>query len=270
MRFLFYLFLRYRKLVLLSHHKEVLELKVAADFRLTARKSLRGKWLLAVAAGLIASLLGGIGSESYGFRLDFNLSDSQFGLKIFGIDVLSIKGSLESVLHSFFRGGAATFIVTVVIILIHLFLSGVITAGYSRFNLDMVDGRSPELYSLFGYFPFWKNMMIAGILRILYVFLWSILFIVPGIIAAYSYSMTGYILAERPDMTASEALALSKRMMHGNRWRLFCLHLSFIGWSILCMFTFGLGHLWLTPYIQASNAAFFRDLSGSSYGYSQF
>ena len=75
--------------------------------------------------------------------------------------------------------------------------------------------------------------------------------------------MTGYILADHPELTASEAIECSKEMMDGNRFRLFCLQLSFIGWSILCAFTFGIGNLWLTPYRQAATAAFYREISGT-------
>ena len=87
---------------------------------------------------------------------------------------------------------------------------------------------------------------------------------IPGIIAGYSYAMTEYILAEHPELTASEAIARSKAMMSGNRWRLFCMQLSFIGWDILsAMLTFGIGGLWLTPYKQAATAAFYREITGT-------
>jgi len=117
---------------------------------------------------------------------------------------------------------------------------------------------------MFGYFSFWKTTAVARLLQSVYILLWSLLFIIPGIMAAYSYSMTGYILAENPNMTADEAIARSKQMMDGNRWRLFCLQISFIGWSILSsLLTFGIGDLWLTPYRQAASAAFYREISGT-------
>ena len=75
--------------------------------------------------------------------------------------------------------------------------------------------------------------------------------------------MTGYILAEDPDLTASQAAQRSKELMRGNRWRLFCLQLSFIGWIILCLFTFGIGNLFLNPYQTAADAAFYREISGT-------
>ena len=76
--------------------------------------------------------------------------------------------------------------------------------------------------------------------------------------------MTDYILAEHPELTASEAIAQSKAMMAGNRWRLFCLQFSFIGWSILCTLTLGLGNLALQPYEMAAIAAFYRELCGGT------
>jgi len=88
-------------------------------------------------------------------------------------------------------------------------------------------------------------------------------FVIPGIIATYSYAMTGYILAENPEMTASEVLKRSKEMMSGNRFRLFCLQFSFLGWDFLCLLTFGIGYLWLRPYKQAAIAAFYREVSGT-------
>lgn len=82
-------------------------------------------------------------------------------------------------------------------------------------------------------------------------------------IASYSYAMTEYILAENPEISANEAITMSKQMMDGNKWRLFCLDFSFIGWDILCGLTLGIGYLWLTPYKQAARAIFYREVSGT-------
>ena len=100
------------------------------------------------------------------------------------------------------------------------------------------------------------------LLQAVYIFLWTLLLIIPGIMASYSYAMTGYILAEHPELTAGEAIAQSKAMMAGNRWRLFCLQFSFIGWDILCALTLGIGNLALRPYEMAAIAAFYREISG--------
>ena len=165
-----------------------------------------------------------------------------------------------------FAGMTAYILIFAIVMGIVLFVLGsVIEVGYSKFNLDLVDRRSEaKIETMFGYFSFWKTTAAARLLQTLYILLWSLLFIIPGIIAAYSYSMTGYILADNPDMTADEAIARSKQMMDGNRWRLFCLQISFIGWSILSsLLTFGIGDLWLTPYRQAASAVFYREISGT-------
>ena len=96
----------------------------------------------------------------------------------------------------------------------------------------------------------------------IYTFLWTLLFIIPGFIAAFSYAMTPYILEENPYMPINDAIRQSKEMMRGNKWRLFCLEISFIGWAILCLLTCGIGFLWLTPYYNAAICAFYYDISG--------
>ena len=89
----------------------------------------------------------------------------------------------------------------------------------------------------------------------------TILLVIPGLIMGYTYAMTDYILAEHPDMAPGEVMKGSKAMMEGNRWRLFCLQFSFIGWMLLSSLTFGLGNLALRPYQEAAYAAFYREVS---------
>lgn len=93
----------------------------------------------------------------------------------------------------------------------------------------------------------------------LFTFLWALLLIIPGIIKAFSYALTPYIIMDEPELTARQAIARSCEIMQGRRWKLFCLYFSFIGWGILCLLTFGIGFLWLAPYINASIAAFYED-----------
>ena len=93
----------------------------------------------------------------------------------------------------------------------------------------------------------------------LFTFLWALLLIIPGIMKAFSYALTPYILLDEPELTAKQAIARSSEIMEGRRWKLFCLYFSFIGWGILSVLTFGIGFLWLAPYINASIAAFYED-----------
>ncbi len=97
---------------------------------------------------------------------------------------------------------------------------------------------------------------------ILYVVLWSLLLIIPGIIAAYGYSMVFFILADDSSIGIREALQKSKTMMMGHRWKYFCLGWRFFGWTLLCFLSLGIGFLWLFPYIQISGAKFYEDLKG--------
>lgn len=93
----------------------------------------------------------------------------------------------------------------------------------------------------------------------LFTFLWALLLIIPGIMKAFSYALTPYILLDEPELSARQAITRSCEIMQGRRWKLFCLSLSFIGWGILSLLTFGIGFLWLAPYMNASIAAFYED-----------
>ena len=104
------------------------------------------------------------------------------------------------------------------------------------------------------------------LLTYIFVFLWSLLFVIPGIIGSFRYAMAPYILRDNPGMTPSEALKRSKEMMVGNKWRLFCLQFSFIGWLILSALTFGVLSLWVIPYMGMSQALFYEELSGNNRG----
>ena len=240
-------------------------MKYAADFRSIARNALSGRWTVAVIAGLIASLLGAVASNGPEIKLNINDSGANVGMEFAGQQIYTSGGGWNEALFGFAASGAAFVILAAIVMaVVYLILGSVVGVGYARFNLDLVDRRKePEIGTLFGYFKFWKTTAVASFLQGLFVFLWSLLFIIPGIVASYSYAMTRYILAEHPDMTASEAIERSKEMMSGNRFRLFCLQFSFIGWDLLCILTLGIGNLWLTPYKQAAEAAFYREVSGT-------
>lgn len=237
-------------------------MKYAADFRAIARVALRGRWFIAVLVTLVAAVLGGTGSG--GPEIKFNISDSgaSLNLNVAGQNIFSTSGNPGMI--ALLAGGILYIVLAALVIAaVWLLLGSVVEVGYSRFTLQLVDGGDAGFETLFQYVPYWTNAVCTRLLTGLYIFLWSLLLIVPGIIASYSYAMTGYILAEHPEMTAGEAIAASKEMMSGNRWRLFCLHISFIGWALLCALTLGIGNLWLNPYENVAEAAFYREISGT-------
>jgi len=238
-------------------------MKYAADFRRIARDALSGKWMIAVLVGLVAMLLGGASSGGPEVKLNIDASGANASFEFAGQTIFSTGGGLDSEIGAFLVGSAIYItIAAIVMAVVYYVLGSIISVGYARFNLDLVDRGVPGFETLFGYFSNWKTTAIARLLQSVYILLWSLLFIIPGVIATYSYAMTEFILAENPDLTASEAIARSKEMMSGNRWRLFCLHFSFIGWDILSSLTLGIGNLWLRPYKQAANAAFYREITG--------
>jgi len=240
-------------------------MKFASDFRTIAREALSGRWGIAVVAGLIASLLGAVAAKGPEIKLNIHENGANMGLEFAGQQIFDTgSGWNEQLIGVLVTGAAFIAIAALVMAAAYFILGSIVGVGYSKFNLDLLDRwAEPEIGTLFGYFKHWKTAVAANLLQTLYVILWSLLLVIPGIIARYSYAMTNYILAENPELTASEAIAQSKQMMSGNRWRLFCLQFSFIGWDLLCGLTFGIGNLWLVPYKQTATAAFYREVSGT-------
>lgn len=226
----------------------------ATDYRAAARNALSGRWPIAVLTGLVAALLGGLQS-----RITFQLQgDSQEQL----IDTLyQLSPTAASmVLSAIGVIGVLAFAYWVVSIV----LGSVVNLGYVRFNLNLVDGRPAQLSDLFSCFGQLGGAIVLRLLTSLFVLLWSLLLVIPGIVAAYRYAAAPYIMAEDPNCGAMEALNRSKAMMDGHKMDLFLLDLSFIGWYILSAFTLGLGSLLLNPYTNAARAAFFRSLQNGS------
>ena len=239
-------------------------MRLAADFRSIARDALNGKWKIAVLVGLIATLLGAVEDMGPEVKINIDASSVDASFEFAGQTIFSTGGGLNSDIGAFLVG-SFTYIMIAALIMgaVYFILGSIIKVGYAKFNLNLVDRLEGSFENLFAYFSEWKTTAVARFLQSIYILLWSLLFIIPGIIASYSYAMTEYILAEHPELSASEAISRSKQMMDGNKWRLFCLQFSFIGWSILCAFTLGIGNLWLTPYKQAATAAFYREVSGT-------
>ena len=243
-------------------------MKFAEDFRRIARNAFTNKWFIAVAVGLVASFLGGVCSGGPEFKVNIDGNNVSMNFNLAGQTIYSTgtNGGISSEVGAWIIGSLGIiFIVALVIAAIYFILGSFVGVGYAKFNLNLVDKKESAFETLFEYFSYWKTTAVMRLLRGLYVFLWSLLFIVPGIVAGYSYAMTDYILAENPNLTAIEAKEQSKTMMYGNPWRLFCFQFSFICWDILATLAFGIGHLWLTPYKQAATAAFYREVSGTEY-----
>ena len=235
----------------------------ASDYRFMAREALRGKWKVAILASFLAGLLGGGGASMVNFNFSERSSSSNIPAGDNSVDALKNVLTPETI-GIFFGVFAFVLVLALAFGIAFAILGSIIGTGYVKFNLDLVDDHPfPEVKTLFHYFPNWKKIAGANLLSGLYISLWSLLFFVPGIIAVYNYAMVRYIQAENPEMPARNVLAYSKALMYGNRWRLFCLEMSFFGWALLCILSFGIGFLWLAPYQSAAMAAFYRDISST-------
>lgn len=134
--------------------------------------------------------------------------------------------------------------------------------GYSNtFRQLLVNGDARVTSNMFSntFKGYWRNVW-GGFLMMLFTYLWMLLLIVPGIIKAFAYSMTPYILKDYPELSANQAINLSIKMMKGHKFDYFYLQLSFIGWGLLSILTLGIGYIWLMPYMYASMAAFYEDI----------
>jgi uncharacterized membrane protein len=141
-----------------------------------------------------------------------------------------------------------------------LIVDGPLLLGCVTFFLFLSRKQEAKLSLLFEGFQNFTRALVAYLLLILYVLLWTLLLIIPGIMAALSYSQTFFILAENPKIEGRDAIRRSKAMMVGNRWKLFCLFWRFFGWCLLGILSLGIGFLWIIPYMQTSLARFYDDL----------
>lgn len=144
--------------------------------------------------------------------------------------------------------------------LVALILSGPLTLGGAIFSLSLSRGKEAKLGQLFLGFRRFTTALGTYLFVMLQVLLWSLLLVVPGIIAALRYAMVFYILAEEPSATPGDALKRSKRMMHGYKLKLFYLGLRFFLLALVCLLTLGIGFLWWLPYVHVTMALFYDDL----------
>ena len=141
-----------------------------------------------------------------------------------------------------------------------------LTWGYQTLFLGAVRGGEATAKDLFeGYNKeLFSRVLTTTLLYYVYVFLWSLLLLIPGCIKSYSYAMTPYILKDNPEMKNNAAIEESMRMMDGHKLELFMLDLSFIGWAILSILTCCIGFLWLVPYMNMARVNFYEDLKKAS------
>lgn len=208
----------------------------------------------AVLVSLIASLV----AAKYGRNYDSDGASGSF-LEFSGLH-LSFDWD-----HSFFNWGGNAFssgAVSLAVILRDVFLFQMLLVGACRFYVENRDYKAPVSKLLFGFQSgFYGNSVLVMFMKNLFVALWTLLFVIPGIVMSYAYRMVPYILAEQPDIDYREALRISKEMMYGQKWEAFFLDLSFIGWLIVGAVTCGIaGIFYVKPYVDATNVELYVTL----------
>lgn len=212
-----------------------MDMKSNQYYKNEALSALRGNWANALVATIILVAL----------ALFFSSNDA-------------INSYYQRIVINPFIGYSLTFI--------SMFVLLPLAVGYSnsmRVLLETGDNRLTNNSFSLG-FGNWLHVVWGMVLSTIYIFLWTLLLIIPGIIKSYSYALTPYILVEHPEMSANEAIEESMRLMDGHKFDLFYLQLSFIGWAILSILSLGLGFFWLIPYQMTAQAAFYRDIKNEA------
>lgn len=210
------------------------------DYKRQAKVSLRGHWGAAVFATFIVLVIGMICAAP----------NTYFGLKSDAVPTVTLD-----LVRVLFGVMSAT-------LLIEIFLVYPIEVGFANaFKKLHVEGDGELAENTFKLgFRNYAHIVLGTLHMTVLIVLWTFLLVIPGIVKAFSYSMTPFILVDRPELSTREAIHESRRMMKGRKWELFCLALSFLGWMILGIFTLFIGYLWLIPYMQTSFAAFYQNI----------
>lgn len=174
--------------------------------------------------------------------------------------VVDIMGKFSFTLAK--AGGLAVILAVIGIVwtIFTLVIGGAMTLGYYQFHQNLVRGQEAETGTLFVHKDKLWHGFCLNFWQLFYIFLWTLCFIIPGVLAGLSYAMAQYIANDHPEMTAREALAASKEMMYGHRWNLLCLEISFFGWAIVSALTLGIGSVALAPYQETARAFFYQEL----------
>lgn len=245
----------------------------------SAKRSLSGAYWKSVLAALVLSLsVGTMGGSTLSINLANYLHDTN-GAKDFWHLFLPFSS------FSYSMQGSGLFLpgITLLIgwflafgcmlhLILKIFVLNPLEMGGRRFFVvdRAQNGKSSTSELVSGFSVHFVNVVKTLFLRDLYVSLWSLLCVVPGIVKAYSYRMVPYIIAESPDMDQREAFRLSRSMMDGNKWRVFVYDLSFIGWEILNAFTFGfLGLFYVNPYKATADAELYAQIRDEFLGRGQ-
>lgn len=221
------------------------------DLKIRGKLAFRRNYWSAVVAALVMAIFagGGYSRNRSGASDAYDYVQNHGGYHMSGSESMAL--AMFTILAA-----AVVGIISILFMIVKIFVGNLLLVGGSRFFIENQTG-TPGAGMLGSAFRSgqYGNIVLTMFLRSLFIGLWSLLFVIPGIIKHYEYLMIPYILAENPGMDRQEAFAISKRMMMGQKWNVFVLDLSFIGWRILEGITLGIvGLFYVEPYYQATMA----------------
>ena len=233
-----------------------------SQIRTVARRALQDKWGIALFVALVAVILGGANaaiSPSFTAQAN-NAYDTINGF----IGFPSYSTYIPFELHSDFMGGHTYLgVIAGIYGLMTLIVGGAVRQGLCQFNINLIKKDAPADFDiLFSKFSNFGKCFLLNFAMGIYIFAWTLLLVIPGIIATYRYAMAPYIMAQNPDIGVLDAINQSTELMRGHKSQLFWLDLTFIGWGLLSVFTLGIGFLWLNPYMESARAIFYLELTG--------
>lgn len=228
------------------------------ELKTRAKTVLKTNYWMAFLVCFIAGILGGGGSSFSGFNFNFGRGDNDFS-KIFGNNFESTFDEKMLILIPIFLG--IMLFVMIFALAWQIFLGNAILTGKNKYFLETRKGNS-EIKNLFYTFHSkrYLNIIKAMAWRELFIFLWSLLFVIPGIVKAYSYRLVPYLMSENPMLKYDEALKLSMKITDGEKGEMFVLDLSFIGWYLLGLLACCIGVLFVVPYYEATMAELYITL----------
>ena len=231
-----------------------------AELKDNAKKFFKFNYWKMVLVALIITMIGGGGG---GFSVNFNYNYNVMDRDPYGFRYMTSAEAMAFMIGFL----SVIFVVSIIAIVLSVFVFNPLIVGAQRFFV-VSHYQKAELNELGYVFSHsYLNVVKTMFLRSLYIFLWSLLLIIPGIIKAYEYLMIPYILAENPEIDSKQAFAMSKQMMDGNKWKAFVLELSFFGWMLLSVFTCGiLAVFYVNPYMFMTEAELYVALKEITYG----
>jgi len=198
---------------------------MSSQLKKAAKESLSGRWGFAVLAFLLFSIIQGVPN-------------------LFGSDIDEPSSSIDLVVS----------LVSILLIPVGV--------GWTWIAMSIARGEETKVTDLFEPYGMFLKVVGLAIVQFIFIALWTLLLIIPGIIKSFSYLLTFYILRDEPSIGILEAITRSRQLMDGHKMEAFLLFLSFIGWALLAIVTLGLAVLWVGPYFSVTLAKFYDRVRG--------